>query len=386
MRAKTAKMKQVNSIVSSFNESIFSTYTRLANEHKAINLAQGFPDFDGPTWLLEMANTALHSAKNQYAPSMGALALREALSSLYLNQYNLYYKPQDEILITNGATEAIYSTITALVNPGDEVIIFEPFYDSYLATLKLCGANVKVVTLKLPHFDFDLDELKKLMSDKTKLIILNNPHNPTGKVFSPSEISEIGALAEKYDSYILSDEVYEYLTYASSFKPTATYDHLRNRVLTISSVGKTFSLTGWKIGWVMGPAQIIKAIHLVKQFISFCTASPLQEAFASAMPKMPSYLASFRLDYRHKKELLCEGLKASGLQVIEPQGTYFALVKVPEGETDLSFCAKLITEKRVATIPTSAFYLKSEEGKRLIRFCFAKKEETLNAALERLKC
>jgi L-glutamine---4-(methylsulfanyl)-2-oxobutanoate aminotransferase len=379
-------MKNLNSVVESFSESIFSTYTKLANENQAINLAQGFPDFDGPEWILKLASNALYSGKNQYAPSMGLLTLREALSELYQKNYNLKYRAQDEILITNGATEAIYSTITALVNPGDEVVVFEPFYDSYLATLKLCGAKVRVVTLRLPNFHYDLEELKKVVNEKTKLIIINNPHNPTGKVFTANEISEIGELARKYDSYILSDEVYEYLSYSSPHKPTASYDDLKDRVITISSIGKTFSLTGWKIGWAMGPSKVIHAIHHTKQFISFCTVGPLQEAFAQALPKMDEYLSEFKTDYARKRDLLCHGLKNAGYEVIMPQGTYFALVVVPDKETDLSYCSKLITDKKVATIPTSAFYMKSDEGKKMIRFCFAKKDETLNTALARLKC
>lgn len=377
-------MKSVNNVVNSFTESIFSTYTKLANHHKAINLAQGFPDFDGPEWILDLANKALHSGKNQYSPSMGLITLRESLSQVYLDNYDLNYNPQDEILITNGATEAIYATITALINPGDEVIVFEPYYDSYLATLKLAGAVIKVVTLKLPEFNYNVDELKKLINTKTKLIIVNNPHNPTGKVFTQKELIEIGELACKFDCYILSDEVYEHLSYERAHYPTAKIPGLKDRVITISSVGKTFSLTGWKIGWAMAPKHLIHAIHLTKQFISFCTASPLQEAFAEALPKMKPYLIEFKDSYKKKKELLCQGLLDSGYEVINPSGTYFALVKVPQGETDLSYCSKLITEKGVATIPTSAFYLESDEGKKLIRFCFAKKDETLKSALQRL--
>jgi aspartate/methionine/tyrosine aminotransferase len=377
-------MKPVNHIVHSFNESIFSTITQMSNENKAINLAQGFPDFDGPKWIIELAMEALQKNKNQYAPSMGILPLREAIAGNYEKYYHLKYQPKDQILVTNGATEALYATITALINPGDEVVIFEPFYDSYLAALKLAQAKIKVVTLHAPEFKYDLSELKAQISDQTKLLILNTPHNPTGKVFNLEELQEIAYLSQKFDFTVLSDEVYEFLTFDCKHIPIATLDQMQERVVTISSIGKTLSLTGWKIGWVCGPGHLIKAIHHVHQFVTFCVAHPLQEAMAKALPALDEYLKNFKKDYQHKRNFLVKSLTNLNYEVLNPNGTYFALTKVPSGTNDVDFCKKLILEKKVAVIPVSAFYLNSTEGSKLVRFCFAKTDETLNLAMKNL--
>lgn len=378
-------MKPLNTTVEQFSESIFSTMTKMAMENKAINLSQGFPDFDGPAWVSDLAAKALKEEKNQYAPSMGILPLREAIAHNYNRFYGYNLNPLSEIVVTNGATEAIFCTCLALLNPGDEVVVLEPFYDSYLASIKLAGAKAIPVTLKAPDFHFDLNELKAAISEKTKLLIVNNPHNPTGKVFSAQEIKVIGDLAKEHDFYLLSDEVYEFLTFDIAHKPTATYEDLRERTITISSTGKTFGLTGWKIGWAAGPAALIKAIHNVHQFSTFCVAHPLQVAMAEALMKMDEYLVEFKSEYKRKKEILVQGLKEAGFNVLAPKGTYFVMALLPEGENDIETCKKLILEKKVATIPTSAFYLKSNEGSRMIRFCFAKKDETLQAALKNLK-
>ncbi len=378
-------MKPLNLTVTEFKESIFSTMTKLALENQAINLSQGFPDFDGPSWVIDLAAKAAKDAKNQYAPSMGILPLREAISANYKRFYNLDFNPLNEIVVTNGATEAIYCAITALVNPGDEVVVFEPFYDSYLASLQLAGAKVVPVTLKAPNFTFDLNELKAAVNDKTKLVIINNPHNPTGKIFSKAEINAIGELANIHDFYLISDEVYEFLTFENIHVPTASYETLKERTITISSTGKTFGLTGWKIGWAAGSSDLIKAIHNVHQFTTFCVSHPLQVAMAQALSNMDEYLMEFKREYLAKRNLLVSGLKDAGFNVLNPEGTYFAMAIIPEGENDIDYCQKLIKEKKVATIPTSAFYMKSDEGSRMIRFCFAKKDETLLAALNNLK-
>ncbi|MFA6236715.1 MAG: aminotransferase class I/II-fold pyridoxal phosphate-dependent enzyme [Bacteriovorax sp.] len=377
-------MKTLNKTVTHFKESIFSTMTKLAMDNNAINLSQGFPDFDGPDWVIDLAASALRSEKNQYAPSMGILPLREAISHNYKRFYNLHVDAKTEVLVTNGATEAIFCTCLALLNPGDEVVIFEPFYDSYLASIKLAGGIAVPVTLKAPDFSFDVHELKKAISHKTKLLILNTPHNPTGKVFKGEEVELIASLAFENDFYILSDEVYEFLTFEMEHKPTATYAGLKERTITVSSTGKTFGLTGWKIGWAVGPANLIDAIHKVHQFSTFCVAHPLQIAMAEALMKMDKYLISFRSDYLRKKNILVNGLRECGINVLAPEGTYFAMALLQENENDIEYCMKLIKEKGVATIPTSAFYLKSNEGSRMIRFCFAKKDETLMSAIRNL--
>jgi N-succinyldiaminopimelate aminotransferase len=377
-------MKPLNNTVEQFTESIFSTMTKMAIENKAINLSQGFPDFDGPKWVVDLASKAMNENKNQYAPSMGILPLREAIAHNYKRFYNFTVNPLSEVLVTTGATEAIFCTCMGLLNPGDEVVVLEPFYDSYYASIKLAGAKVVPVTLKAPDFHFDIEELKAAINSKTKLLIVNNPHNPTGKVFTAAEIEIIGDLARKHDFYILSDEVYEFLTFGIAHKPTATYGDLKDRTITISSTGKTFGLTGWKIGWAIGPANLIKAIHNVHQFSTFCVSQPFQWAMAEALVKMDEYLVDFKADYLRKKNILVDGLKDRGFNVLNPAGTYFVMALLPEGENDVEYCKKLITAKKVATIPTSAFYLKSDEGSRMIRFCFAKQDETLLSALKNL--
>lgn len=378
-------MKPLSNTVEQFKESIFSTMTKMAIENKAINLSQGFPDFDGPKWVIDLASKAMNENKNQYAPSMGILPLREAIAYNYKRFYDFTVNPLSEVVVTTGATEAIFCTCMGILNPGDEVIVLEPFYDSYLASIQLAGAKVVPVTLKAPNFNFDIEELKAAVTSKTKLLIVNNPHNPTGKVFTAEEIEVIGNLARANDFYILSDEVYEFLTFGVDHKPTATYSDLKDRTITISSTGKTFGLTGWKIGWAIGPANIIKAIHNVHQFSTFAVSQPFQWAMAEALVKMDEYLVEFKADYLRKRNLLISGLKECGFNVSNPQGTYFAMAFLPEGENDVDYCKKLIVEKKVATIPTSAFYIKSDEGSRMIRFCFAKKDETLEAALKNLK-
>lgn len=378
-------MKPLNTTVEQFKESIFSTMTKLALENKAINLSQGFPDFDGPSWVIDLAVEALKSGNNQYAPAPGVLSLREAIANNYKRFYGLEYNASTEIIVTVGATEAIYCTCMALLNEGDEVIVLEPCYDSYIASIQLAKAKIVPVTLKAPEFKFDIEELKSAISSKTKLLIINNPHNPTGKVFTSEEIKTLGTLARENDFYILSDEPYEFLTYGVDHVPTAKYDDLRERTITISSTAKTFGLTGWKIGWTAAPAHLTKAILNVHQWTTFCVSHPMQVAIAKALTKIEDYLPEFKASYQKKRDLLVNGLKDLGYNVINPKGTFFALVQLPEGENDVDFCKRLIVEKKVAVIPTSAFYLKSDEGKRIVRFCFAKTDETLKAALENLK-
>ena len=378
-------MKPINKTVDNFKESIFSTMTRMALENKAINLSQGFPDFDGPKWVIELVKDALDSAHNQYSPSMGILPLREAIANNYRRFYNLEYNPQSEVLITNGATEAIFCTCSALLNPGDEVIVLEPFYDSYIASIELAGAKAVPVTLKAPDFHFDMKDLKAAVNEKTKMLIINNPHNPTGKVYERTELEKLSSFAIEHDLYVMSDEVYEFLTFDKPHIPTATLNQMKERTITISSTGKTFGLTGWKIGWLASSPEIVAAIHKVHQFNVFCVSHPFQVAMAQALSKMDDYLVEFKADYKRKRDILVSGLKEAGLNVIDPAGTYFALVQLPEGENDIEYCKKLIVEKKLAVIPTSAFYSKSDEGSGIVRFCFAKKDETLHSALANLK-
>lgn len=377
-------MKKINSTVSSFQESIFATISRLAHSKNAVNLGQGFPDFDGPEWIRELAKKSF-DGKNQYAPSMGIKELRSSIAKYYNDFYKLDYDIDSQITVTNGATEAIFCTALALINPGDEVIVLEPFYDSYLAAIKLAGGIPVPVTLHAPEFKFNLEELKKAFSAKTKMVFFNTPHNPTGKVFSTGEMQELSDLIIEHDAYVLSDEVYEFLTFeGEKHTPIASLKGMKERTITISSSGKTFGLTGWKIGWITSSSDISHAIRMVHQFNTFSVCTPLQYAVAEAVSKLTGYIPEFKKQYNDLRTILVPGLEKAGLNPIPPKGTYFTLIPTPEGEDDVSYCKRLIEEKAVATIPLSPFYLKSDEGTKYVRFCFAKKKETLESALKNL--
>ena len=382
-------MKEVSQIVSGFKESIFATMSHLANQHQAINLSQGFPDFDGPSWLIQEHKKALdlgHQGKNQYAPSPGVLSLRQSVSENYRKFYQLEFSPETEITVTNGATEAIFISALALLNPGDEVVVLEPFYDSYVASIEMAGAVAIPVTLHAPQFELNWQELEAALGSKTKASYLNSPPNPSGKVFTKEELVRIGNLAKKYDSYIISDEVYEFLTFEDAVHiPIASLEDFGERTITISSTGKTFGLTGWKIGWACAPPALSHALRMVHQFNVFSVSHPAQVAMACALKRIDSYLPEFRSTYSKKRELFIEGLRNCNFNPLAPAGTYFVMCPIPDqGTTDIEYCKKLITEKKVAAIPPSAFYLKAKDGERYLRFCFAKKDETLMAALKNL--
>jgi N-succinyldiaminopimelate aminotransferase len=363
--------------------------TALAQKHQAINLGQGFPDFDGPDWIKKLASEAIQNGHNQYAHTHGVVALRDALSALYRQRYQLHYDATSDITVTAGATEAIFCTILAICNPGDEVVVFEPFYDSYIAAIELAGAIIRPVTLEIERgFSFDPAKLAQAVGPRTKLIIVNTPHNPTGRVFSIDELNQVAAVALKHDCFILSDEVYEYLIYpGQKHIPIATLPQMQDRTITISSSGKTFGLTGWKIGWTCAPKTVSNAIRMVHQFTTFCVATPLQVAMAKALTEISHYLPSFQKEYLAKRDYFVQSLQSMGLKPYIPQGTYFVLLPIEEltKKDDINFCMELIENDKVAAIPPSAFYMSSNEGKRIIRFCFAKKQETLDAAIGNLK-
>jgi aspartate/methionine/tyrosine aminotransferase len=383
-------MKSTNLTIATFKESIFATLTNLAREHEAINLSQGFPDFDGPDWVINNAKRALskgQSGANQYAPLQGILSLRNILSEIYSKNYDLFYDPDSEITITNGATEAIFSSSLALINPGDEVIIFEPFYDSYIASIKLAGGIPIPVTLHAPDFNYSYTDLEKSFSDKTKLIILNSPHNPTGKVFKLDELKEISKLCTKFNCFCISDEVYEYLTFDGiKHHPMATIEGMKERTITISSTGKTFGVTGWKIGWTMASPQITHAIRMVHQFNTFCVNHPLQIAISDSLHELDHYLIEFKKSYTEKRNLFFNGLVKLGYSPMKPEGTYFIMCPISDKTNlnDVDYCMELIKTKGVATIPPSSFYINSREGENYLRFCFAKKTDTLLAALNKM--
>jgi aspartate/methionine/tyrosine aminotransferase len=381
-------MKDTALRIADFKDSIFGVISKLAREHNAVNLGQGFPDFDGPEWLKDVAYKKMQEGHNQYAPFPGTPHLRQEVANYYKRFYNLTYNPESEITITVGATEAIYLIITALINPGDEVVVLEPFYDSYVASIKMAGGIPVPVTMHAPDFTIDKKELEKAISPKTKLLILNNPHNPTGKVWSREELLDVANLAMKNDLYLLSDEVYEFLLFdGAKHIPTATLDGMFERTITVSSAGKTFGLTGWKIGWICANEKVSRACRLVHQYVTFAVSTPMQEAVAEGLTKLPEYLPGFVELYKSKRDLFYKEMINLGFDFAIPKGTYFMMVPISK-KTDLrdvDYAMKLIKERQVATVPPSAFYLKSTEGEKFLRFCFAKKEETLKQAVLNLK-
>lgn len=381
-------MKETALRISDFKDSIFGVISRLAREHNAVNLGQGFPDFDGPEWIKEIANRKIQEGYNQYAPYLGTPSLRQEVSNYYKNYYNLNYNMDSQITITVGATEAIYVTITALINPGDEVVVLEPFYDSYVASIKMAGGIPVPVTMHAPDFSIDKQELERAITSKTKLLILNNPHNPTGKVWTNDELVLVCDLVKKNDLYLISDEVYEFLLFDGvKHIPCATLTDMHERTITISSAGKTFGLTGWKIGWICASEKVTHACRLVHQYVTFSVSTPIQEAVAEGLKRLPDYLPGFVGLYQKKRDFFYRELTQIGFDFKIPQGTYFMMVPIgaKTQEKDVDYALKLIKENKVATVPPSAFYLKSTEGENYLRFCFAKKEETLRQAAHNLK-
>jgi N-succinyldiaminopimelate aminotransferase len=367
--------------------SIFTIMSKLAFEYKAVNLGQGFPDFDGPSWLFEAAFKAMREGKNQYAPMPGIMSLRRVLADTYKNHYSLTLKPENDFCITAGATEALFSAINAYVEPGDEVIMFEPVYDAHLADVQIAGGIPKFVTLHRPDFQFDFDELEATINDKTKMIILNNPHNPTGKVYTYEELEYISKLAIKYDLIVLSDEVYEFITYdGAKHIPIATLPGMFDRTITISSSGKTFSITGWKIGWAYGPAKLIEGVRKVHQWTTFAVNTPAQHAIAYAYTRLDDYLPDFRQMYLKKRNLMFELLQNTKFTPHNPQGSYFMMVDLPdETLTAEEIADDLVKNYKVATIPPHVFYGKSDEGTKMLRLCFAKNDNTITEGIKNLQ-
>ncbi len=370
-----------------FGTTIFTEMTRLSIEHGAVNLAQGFPDFDGPEFVKEAAIAAIRAGHGQYARMSGIPDLHAALSAKYRRDYGLHYEPDTEITVTSGATEAIFATIQGICEEGDEIILFEPFYDSYAPDVRMAGGTQRVVTLRAPVWEFDREELRQACTSRTRAILLNSPHNPTGKVFSREELEFIAALCRERDILCVTDEVYEHLVFDGQHVPMATLPGMRERTITISSFGKTFSLTGWKIGWAAAPPPLTAAVRAAHQFITFATATPLQHGAAAAFRAGPEYYAALLSDYRRKRDYLVAELARIGFSVRPPAGTYFVCADYrPFGfDDDVAFCKHLVEEIGVAAIPPSFFYEHPERGKSYVRFSFCKKEETLREAVHRLE-
>ena len=362
-----------------FGTTVFTVYSRLAHEAGAVNLGQGFPDFDGPEWIQDAAREAMRRGHNQYAISQGATRLRRAIADDVEERLGIAYDPDHEVTVTTGATEGIAAALLGLLNPGDEVLTFEPFYDSYPACAAMAGAHLRAVPLRPPHFGFDARELEAAFSPRTKLFVLNTPHNPTGRVFTEEECSTIVDLCRAHDCLIVTDEVYEHLTF-ETHRHVSPAQMDRERTVRLSSAAKTFSLTGWKVGWACaakGPTDALRRAH---QFLVFCTAAPLQDAIAVALEEAPrrGYYEAFRQAYAERRAALLAGLAM--FRPCPPEGTYFAMAEVP-GEPDSdAFVRRLIREVKVAAIPPASFYLHPEEGAGLVRFAFCKRVETLRQA------
>lgn len=376
--------------VSSFGTTIFTEINDLARKHQAVNLGQGMPDFDGPQEAIEAAVAALRSGTaNQYAPGPGVLELREGIARHTQAFYNLDVDPKDMVLVTPGATEAVFCSIMGLVDPGDEVIIIEPFFDSYPPGVIMANARPVYVPLHPPDWTFDPDELRAAFTTKTKAIIINTPNNPTGRVFNREELTLIADLCKEFDVLVISDEVYEHLVYDQSRHiPIATLPDMFERTVTIGSAGKTFGMTGWKVGWVYGPPDLVTGVWRSHQFTTFATNHPAQRAVAHAFTLGSDYYEEYQTLYAHKRDLMMQALDAAGLKSITPQGTYFVMAdfsEIFEGD-DVAFTKHLITEIGVACIPPSAFF--SAEHKVLtqdhVRFAFCKSDDTLKAAGERM--
>lgn len=367
-------------------ETIFATMSALALEHDAVNLGQGFPDTDGPERVLEAARRAITDGHNQYPPSIGIPELRAAVAAHQEEHHGLVLDPADQVLVTSGATEAIAASLLGLVEAGDEVVTFEPSYDSYSACIALAGGVKRTVPLTFPDPSFDRDRLTAAFSDRTKVVLLNSPHNPSGKVFSTEELAVVADLAREHDAWVISDEVYEHLTFGVPHVPIATLPGMADRTLTIGSAGKFFSVTGWKVGWASGPAPLVRAARVAKQFLTFTTASPLQHAVAAALEMGPAPLTSLRDSLRTRHDLLVDGLSAAGLAVRPSQGTYFLVADLtPIGVTDaLTWCMELPATAGVAAVPVSVFCDDPAPTASLVRFAFCKQEEVLREGARRL--
>ena len=370
-----------------FGSTIFAEMTALAVEHGALNLGQGFPDTDGPREVLDAAKAAIDGGRNQYPPGAGVPELLDAIAVHQKRFYGLDVDPRSEVLVTVGATEAIAATILALCEPGDEVVTFEPYYDSYAASIALVGAVRRTSVLRFPDFAVDEESLRAAFSSRTRMVLLNTPHNPTGKVFTRAELDLICSLAREFDAWVVTDEVYEHLVFDGlEHVPVATLTGMGERTLTISSAGKTFSTTGWKVGWVSGPAQAVAAVRTVKQFLTYVGSGPFQPAVAVGLGLGDDVYAGLSRSLQGKRDLLVTALRDIGLDVSVPGGTYFVIADAaPLGATDaLEFCRALPARAGVAGVPVSVFHDDVEAARTLVRFAFCKQDEVLREAAVRL--
>jgi N-succinyldiaminopimelate aminotransferase len=381
------KRPLLNRRLDGLGTSIFAEMSARAVATGAVNLGQGFPDVDGPRQIAERAAAAILTGQgNQYPPGTGIPELRRAVARHQQRFYGLRYDPDTEVLITAGATEGIAAALLALLEPGDEVIALEPYYDSYVANIVMAGATRVPLTLKAPDFRPDLDRLADAITEKTRLILVNSPHNPTGMVLTREEAQAIADLAIERDLLVVTDEVYEHLVYDREHVPLASLDGMRERTVSVSSAGKAFSFTGWKVGWVTGTPEIVNAVRTTKQFLTFVSSGPFQYAVAEALDLPDAYFETLAADLAAKRDLMARGLTEIGFEVYQPDGTYFITTNIaPLGEKDgIEFCLNLPERAGVVAIPSAVFYDDKEAGRTQVRFAFCKRAEILEEALSRL--
>jgi aspartate/methionine/tyrosine aminotransferase len=377
----------VNTRLKPFGATIFAEMTALAVRHGAVNLGQGAPDFDGPEFVKEAAVKAIRDGRGQYARMTGLPELTAAIAERFARTSGLARDPERDVVVTCGATEAILDCMLGLLEPGDEVVLFEPFYDSYLASVAMAGGVAKIVTLHAPGFRIEEEALRAAIGPRTRMLLVNSPHNPSGRVLDDAERAAIVRVALEHDLIVVSDEVYEELWYGTPHRTLATEPGMEERTIVLGSLGKSFSFTGWKVGWAIAPAPLAQAVRSAHQFATFCAPTPLQAAAAAALGADDSYFDEFRAEYRARRDRMVEGLVACGFRCERPEGSYFALADHSAFgfADDFAFCRHLVEHGRVAAIPPGAFYSNREHARPLVRFAFCKRMETIDAALERLK-
>jgi N-succinyldiaminopimelate aminotransferase len=374
---------------STFGTSIFTEISALAVAHDAVNLGQGFPDFPAPSFIKEAAIRAIREDRNQYAPAAGIPRLRAAIAARWERLHGAPADADAEVTVASGATELLHDALLAVVEPGDEVIVFEPTYDAYVPGVIMAGGVARSVALRPPEWRWDPAELRRAFGPRTRAVVLNTPHNPTGKVFTREELEELAVLCREHDAVVISDEVYSEITFdGAAHVPIATLPGMRERTISIDSMGKTFSVTGWKVGWAIAPAPLTRAIRAIHQFVTFTNSVPFQEALADALTlaETHGYYDELRVAYTARRDRLALALTAAGLAPLSARGAYFLLCDTtgfgfPD---DVTFCRHLCTEVGVAAIPTSVFYADPKTAPPFARFCFAKRDETIDAAAARL--
>jgi aspartate/methionine/tyrosine aminotransferase len=374
--------------IARFTESVIREMTRQALQLGAINLAQGYPDFPAPDFLKQAACEAVRADANQYTITWGSKAFRDTIARRYQREYGLDYDPEREVTVCCGATEGMISTLLAVTNPGDEIIVFEPFYENYRPDSLLCGAETRVVPLYAPDWTFDPEELRRAFSARTKAIVVNTPHNPTGRVFTLEELRRIAALAEEFDALVITDEIYERILYdGAEHHPMARLPGMRDRTVLVNSMSKTWSVTGWRVGWVLAPADLTDSIRKVHDFLTVNAPAPLQQAGIAALELPDEYYRSLTSAYRERRDFMLDALRGAGFQPFTPRGAYYVLCDISAFgyPDDIAFVKHLIEDVGVAGVPGSSFFANPERARQIVRFCFCKSSATLAAAAQRLQ-